>query len=151
MSSSLEYTSRENLRQNIGRASCNFQFKGITMELLSNHYINKERSPFFQLGQHTFSLSSLHPFLWVKGYIQPCVTISTLNYISNHESYFIPESGFQPWIRITIKLLSNYYVIKEKSFFLTPATLGQRIFNPKSVKCQLLIPKGVEYNLNKEI
>ena len=117
--SSLKYTSRENLRQNIGRASCNFQFKGITMELLSNHYINKERSPFFQLGQHTFGLSSLHPFLWVKEYFQPWLIISTLNYISNPESYFIPESAFQPWIKITIKLFSNYYVNKEKSLFLT--------------------------------
>ena len=97
--------SRENLRQNIGRASCNFQFKGITMELLSNHYINKERSPFFQLGQDTFGLSFLHPFLWAKVYFQPWLP----------ESYFIPESGFQPWIRITIKLLSNYYIHKEKN------------------------------------
>ena len=133
--SSLKYTSRENLRQNIGRASCNFQFKGITMELLSNHYINKERSPFFQLGQHTFGLSSLHPFLWVKGYFQPWLMISTLNYMFNPESYFIPESGFKPWVRITIKLLSNYYINKEKSPFLTPAPLDQRKLRPS--KCLL--------------
>ena len=102
------------MRQNIGRASCNFQFKGITMELLSNHYINKERSPFFQLGQHTFGLSFLHPFFWVRVCFQPWLLISTQNYIFKPESYFIPESGFQPWIRVTIKLLSNYYIHKEK-------------------------------------